>query len=510
MTLFSTFSPRSLLLFSLLFLSPHRPTISLPYLSREAKYHTHLSAVNSEIPLTDKGAFKIMRRETSSHRHRHERQQQSHLESSLATAKARRREKDFSPQHVFASKSSIQGGRFSVSAYTESRIPERREPQSDRSRDVSLSSEEFRRKTLSWRLDPEESFSDWTLEVSLRSSSKSSTTHKTHHWHDETKVYHTHSNVICWGPRKGDVFSELFQKCLERDPTNKVSHLELTGQECDAFPLLLDFMYCESSLPLSPDRACSLYILAETFQVDSLRLAIRKHIETGLTVEQMIDFLSFTRKYRVSNELVFFANSKLCSYLVKNPHDASKVPPDVLVQILHKRQECIDILRKQNPRKFSQEWEQKRSKGLSTLIAQCLECHYNSQDRAVQGSAGTIHFAVTKENFNELTAKQHLPFIEPQAAIKILKVSSSLFSDDIEKNSEDKLAKRNLEERCLSSIATNWRAIVKSCSKSTKKNTQDLGMLMGALQGLPPHILADLLIVTTVEYESRLQRHQQQ
>ena len=53
---------------------------------------------------------------------------------------------------------------------------------------------------LRWRQDPEDSFSDWTIEVSFESS---------------VLHYHVHRNILGSGARKGRYFEGLFKTPLD-------------------------------------------------------------------------------------------------------------------------------------------------------------------------------------------------------------------------------------------------------------------------------------------------------
>jgi hypothetical protein len=99
--------------------------------------------------------------------------------------------------------------------------------------------------------------------------------------------------------------------------STRISKIKIYEAEAKSFPSVLDFMYCGSTLSLSADQAHILYIMADTLDIPQIK-----------------------------------EKSKPCGYLVKNPPKAGEVPPSLLYRILHKRAQCINVLKKENPGKY--------------------------------------------------------------------------------------------------------------------------------------------------------------
>ena len=61
---------------------------------------------------------------------------------------------------------------------------------------------------LLWRQDPEESLSDWTIELSYETTGDESGGASTD---TKTDTYHVHKAILASGPRKSEYFARLFK-----------------------------------------------------------------------------------------------------------------------------------------------------------------------------------------------------------------------------------------------------------------------------------------------------------
>lgn len=149
---------------------------------------------------------------------------------------------------------------------------------------------------LAWRRDSESSFSDWKIEVihldddgvdpnhgttSIVESSSSSIP-STHDDDDGstttpkryTDIYHVHRVFLASGSRKSEYFKTLFSMTMATEEvTDRTTRLRLHGSSCEAFPLLLDYLYGgESHLEkgMVTHLAVPILYLADYLQIPSL------------------------------------------------------------------------------------------------------------------------------------------------------------------------------------------------------------------------------------------------
>lgn len=120
------------------------------------------------------------------------------------------------------------------------------------------------RPMLSWRMDPAESFSDFTIEICVFGQSESNK--------GSVTTYRVHKNILAFGEKSSGYFTALFSSETAESLSSK-TRIEL---ECEpaakAFPLLLDYIYGldDGKRNLTIETAAPLYNLADYFEVESL------------------------------------------------------------------------------------------------------------------------------------------------------------------------------------------------------------------------------------------------
>lgn len=134
------------------------------------------------------------------------------------------------------------------------------------------------RGELAWRLDQTESFSDWTIEVSIegrrgggRGGSK--------------KEYHVHRLRLATGVRKCDYFAALFSSTQFKESEDRISKIKLPKDAADAFPAFLDFLYVplyNGEDVVNADNMRALRYLANYFLTPKLNEAVNDFIETDM------------------------------------------------------------------------------------------------------------------------------------------------------------------------------------------------------------------------------------
>ncbi|KAG7367282.1 BTB/POZ domain containing protein [Nitzschia inconspicua] len=348
-------------------------------------------------------------------------------------------------------------------------------------------------KSLSWRADPRTSFSDWTLEVvGMEGGVEKS-----------VSLYYAHSNVIAWGPRKGGYFVHLFQERMSQRPPSNMSRIQVPSVEAGVFPIMLDFMYCENSLPLSADKACILYAMANKFAIPQLQKAIQKFVERYLNLGQMIEFIQYAREqqdytHKEIDKLILCAVSKLCGYLVKHPEEAIDVEPTLLLYTLEQRAKVLNKLKNEDPRTYSGKWEADRSKLLSKVVAECCNAATGEDSQSSNGEYPRL----TRHQFQQMMT--HLPALDNDAAMVLMQVDRKLIPKitsvkNINKTSPQERIETGtssgFDEKCVEVMAAQWRKGM--LQKSEKENER----LIEFLQELSPRVLAKLLVKVSQQYE---------
>jgi hypothetical protein len=156
-------------------------------------------------------------------------------------------------------------------------------------------------EVLSWRNNPETSFSDWTLEIAHTSESGE----------EIVDVYHVHKCMLAVGPRHSDYFAALFQKQMQENQTN-TSRIELEESQAKLFPCLLDYIYGypDSESELTLEEYFQLLLLAEYFQALGLHDRIVPSMCECLTMTNVSYFLAEVKQLNTYRPLVLEEASK--------------------------------------------------------------------------------------------------------------------------------------------------------------------------------------------------------
>ena len=150
---------------------------------------------------------------------------------------------------------------------------------------MSLANGSGRTGRLSWRLEPEESFSDWkvVIKVSQISSSDASSSRKRAFQElEDGKTYNIHKCVLGLGERKSEYFAAIFKTKVDLlESRNNTSEIQLDPEAAEVFPIMLDFIYglSDESIQVNPEDAMPLYHLGNYFRVPKLLSALEAFLQ---------------------------------------------------------------------------------------------------------------------------------------------------------------------------------------------------------------------------------------
>lgn len=131
------------------------------------------------------------------------------------------------------------------------------------------------REHLTWRLDKEKSFSDWTIVVQSAEGSS------------EPVKYNVHRHMLATGPRKSGYFeSMLLSSGQFQESGTSTSTIELSTDVVSAFPTFLDYFYApfsEAKDVITQWNWMQLRHLADYFLVSELSNAVSDRPSSNLT-----------------------------------------------------------------------------------------------------------------------------------------------------------------------------------------------------------------------------------
>ena len=123
---------------------------------------------------------------------------------------------------------------------------------------------------LTWRRDPEETFSDWKIIVTSKSAKGDNS--------DSPQTYHIHKNIVGAGARGSHYFGRLFRSDRLKESESSTSCIELEESSMKAFPIMLDFIYGDKDVEATVETAVALRHLASYFDVPTLFANVNNYI----------------------------------------------------------------------------------------------------------------------------------------------------------------------------------------------------------------------------------------
>lgn len=293
-----------------------------------------------------------------------------------------------------------------------------------------------REVVLSWRGDPLQTFSDWTIIVATSEF--------------ESRTYHVHKTILSVGPRSSRYFSRLFMEGSNRyNQSQSSTRIELDEQDADSFPLFLDFMYDTSpdadddeSLILnvnedfSTSNAVSLRHLARVFDCEGLMLAVNKFIQKDLSLKTGPVYLIQAHLYQ--DDRLIESAKRLCieNFSRLETRSITRLPLELFRSIM-----TAVIERSKGAHDITIEEEDALSYHLSEVVCQYFEKH---PDR------------MTVTLLLELTNESVMPKIASEPAIGFTALARELNPKEIKPDSEEWRGLIALCQRCAQAVVGEY------------------------------------------------------
>mmetsp|Transcript_17703 Transcript_17703/g.40843 ORF Transcript_17703/g.40843 Transcript_17703/m.40843 type:complete len:457 (-) Transcript_17703:149-1519(-) len=289
---------------------------------------------------------------------------------------------------------------------------------------------------LSWRGDPLQTFSDWTIIVATSEF--------------DSKTYHVHKSMLSVGPRSSRYFSRLFLEGSNRyNQSQSSTRIELDEQDADSFPLFLDFMYdtCpdaddDESLTLNVNEdfstlnAVSLRHLARVFDCEGLMLAVNKFIQKDLSLKTGPVYLVQAHLYR--DDRLIESAKRLCieNFSRLEIRSITRLPLELFKSVM-----AAVIKRIKNSHEISIGEEEAMSSHLSEVVCQYFEKHPDQM---------TVRLLL------ELTNENVMPKIASEPAIGFTALARELNAREIKPDSDEWRGLVALCQRCAQAVVGEY------------------------------------------------------
>lgn len=293
-------------------------------------------------------------------------------------------------------------------------------------------SDEESEQQLSWRLDPEESLSDWTLVIETENSV-------------ESKEYYVHKNILAVGPCKGEYFASLFRTRM-RESETCTSRIVLEYGAADAVPFMLDFMYTRELRDITSEQAVSLRYLAQYFGIKQLHRKVVSFVKEDMNMTNVHRYIQSARIFHDEKMLSLTLN--ICTNNIERLNTSSQLLATVDPQFFY---EIIS----------------------SPDVDTCsVSCHISK----LVAAYCRIHQAeLSDEMFVQLTNRRFIPVIDKESAMILLELEATT----IQTNSTSENAITCLQKRCIKVLAQHWKDFAAQSD-------------IPAIRSFPPNVMAEL------------------
>ena len=288
----------------------------------------------------------------------------------------------------------------------------------DSEEETSCLSDLEENKRLHWRMDPEESLSDWTIVICLVGDYDKTEIKKTVH-------YHVHRNILSVGPKRCDYFARLFKNNKSnnsfKEYRSKTSRVQLHPLAAAAFPAFLDYLYSwNDQIDLSYKNAAALRFLGKYFGADRVSRKAELYWKNSMTTQECVLYYEHSKVF--SDEDLAAAVIRKCATSVQRITG----PTSPIFQASDD-QLWLGIL--------------EQDKGAHSLHLSFLVASYCLAEGV----------RLDAETFQRMTTEDYLPSIRPDVALDLLKLERKWVPT--RKNSSELTC---LQNRCIDALASKW------------------------------------------------------
>ena len=275
---------------------------------------------------------------------------------------------------------------------------------------------------ITWRLDPSESFSDYTIEILVKTGAEESVP-------TTVITYHVHKALLAVGDRKSEYFFNLFKGGNFQETESAKSQIALPEPAALAFPVFLDFLYDPyKPLAINTINAIPLLYLGHYFDVEKLRVEANVFWKGDYTFPSAMAVYykhATTIKVAETEEIL----DQIVAFCVKDIDGIASASEYTTYKPLFETFE---------PSFWSQILEKLPSNLKSSLNASYVVSRFSE------------YHSCSCEHFQELTSENKMPIVSSLAATHLMELEIELLGVDQAR----KLS--SLQDRCIQALAQDW------------------------------------------------------
>lgn len=344
-------------------------------------------------------------------------------------------------------------------------------------------------QVLTWRLDPDESLSDWTLTVVSNPSldqkgddnkeeepdedrnqettvrSIPSSYFKTPLVIHPTKKYFVHRTQLAVGPRRSEYFAKLFRNKQPKGSKVNGTRIEVRPAAATSFPAMLDFIYSPLGSPaqVTTESAVALRHLATCFGIRELFDLVTEFIKKDLCPETSPTYLMEAQNFR--HQKLFDVSLTLCAEnfeLIKFSKIVT-LSAELFVKVVDTEElKCS-------------------SEVLSSRIASYCRCRPG---------------AIDVEMLKKITDRKKMPLIASEESLFFLHLLSEIDGDDVSISTSAPSRTQDLYKRCVIASTEVVRMATEAKDTTMSKKSSESRPKRNAVKeyhSLPASVKVDLL-----------------
>lgn len=266
--------------------------------------------------------------------------------------------------------------------------------------------EDHKNETLSWRMDPEKSYSDMDIRVKYLN-------------HEGSQVYHVHKHIVAVGPKSSKFLAQHLNSSEITAGEKICIVIELDYEGSSVVPQVLDSMYPRDiELEISSENSVALHYVSRAFGISTLSKNIMKFIDQDIALENIVDYIIDGGYYR--DHMTIATAGRLCAQKIMSIDIESQLLTELEPDFFEKVVSCDAI-------------EQRAKSHVNVLIAKYLLVRILRAD-------------VIEKLFNSI----HVDQIDKHSALNLLKIGIKL------KEYEGIETFEMIKKKCIDVITKNW------------------------------------------------------
>jgi hypothetical protein len=298
-------------------------------------------------------------------------------------------------------------------------------------------------RPLSWKMDPDRSFSDWTIKVKHKNDGK-------------LDVYHVHKHMLSIGQYCGTFFADTFLSEDHKNSKKGSTMIELSHAPAKLIPIVFDFMYSpEHDLAITATTASALRFVARVFGMWMLNKKVVEHVEIDMDFANLLFYLEQAEIYddeRVKNIAV-----QKCAIGIRGIDPNSEILPGIKPDFFGLVIASGDL-------------DKAASCHINILIAKYFTLH-------------DLNETLLAELMKQVPMKE----VDLESALKLLNVMSSVKSKGVAIFAE-------IRQRCAELLIDNWKTV----------RDENRDMTFRILRTLDATLVSEIFNVVENEYHDTL------